>query len=201
MEVRAARVRVKAPEEKRGAVPFVDVNAILIREPDPPSGEPGVEWLLLTDLPIGSKAEIEAVIELYTRRWQIELYFHTLKSGCRVEERQLETDHNLLALIAMYMIVAWHVEYLTNLARMAPDLSCATVLDDDEWRAAYALNEMEPPPTTPPPLRVILARIAALGGFHPTKANPHPGSKSVWIGLQRIKDVAFGCRLAKRLAL
>lgn len=89
----------------------------------------------------------------------------------------------------MYMIVAWRVEYLTMLARSNPELPCDRVLENDEWEAAYAATQEKTPPKRPPPPGKMLPMIASLGGFRETKPDRAPGPKSVWIGLQRLKDI------------
>jgi hypothetical protein len=195
VEVRAQRVTVMAPKDKPDAVPSTDINAVFVSEPNPPPGQVAIEWMLLTDLPIDTLAAVEDVIEIYGQRWGIEVYFYTLKSGCQVEQRQLEADQNLTACIAMYMVVAWRVEYLTMLARSNPDLPCDAVLETDEWRAAYAATQKRRPPRRAPSLSTMLPMIASLGGFRAKRDNPTPGPKSVWIGLQRLKDIALGWSL------
>ena len=44
-------------------VPNVKVNAVFVSEASPPEGEPPVEWLLLTTLPIGLFEEACQVVE------------------------------------------------------------------------------------------------------------------------------------------
>src|SRR3954469_21374678 len=59
-----------------------------VRE-SPPVGETAIEWMLFTSEPIGTLAEIEAVVAHYPARWIIEEYFKALKTGCAFEKRQL----------------------------------------------------------------------------------------------------------------
>lgn len=82
VHIRAKRVRVNAPKDRTVTVPFVDMNAVFVSEADPPPGEPGLEWMLLKDLAIDTLAAVEDIIDLYTKRWGIEVYFSTLKRGC-----------------------------------------------------------------------------------------------------------------------
>lgn len=55
----------------------------LVREIHPPVGESPVEWLLLTTLPIETLEDVWKLVEHYYGRWSIEVFFRTLKSGCR----------------------------------------------------------------------------------------------------------------------
>ena len=83
---------------------------------------------------IETAEEVQQVVEYYCLRWQIEVYFRTLKSGCRVEERQFETLSHIENSLAVYTIVAWRVMYLRCLGRACPDLSCAVALTPSEWK-------------------------------------------------------------------
>ena len=59
-------------------------------------------------------------LEWYARRWSIEVYHRILKSGGRVEARQLETARRLQNCLATDMIVAWRIHHLTVLGRGWP---------------------------------------------------------------------------------
>jgi hypothetical protein len=45
----------------------------------------------------------------YSRRWGIEVYHRTVKSGCRIQDRRLEHTDNLQACLAIDLVVAWRV--------------------------------------------------------------------------------------------
>jgi hypothetical protein len=49
------------------------------------------------------------------------VYFKVLKSGCRIEQLQLETRERLQPALAFYMIIAWRVLFLTMLGRECPE--------------------------------------------------------------------------------
>ena len=64
------------------------VNVVLVHEVDPPPGETPIEWLLLTSLPVDGFVQAGTVIEYYTCRWVVEVFFRVLKGGCTVEDLQ-----------------------------------------------------------------------------------------------------------------
>jgi len=90
-------------------LPAVEITALLASEPAPPTGEAPVEWLLLTNLPVDTPAQALEKIQWYLCRWQIEVYFRILKSGCRIQKLQLEKLERLGPALACYRIVAWRV--------------------------------------------------------------------------------------------
>ena len=62
-------------------MPPANVNALLVREEDPPKGATPVEWLLLTTLPCDTLKAALQVLTWYTYRWRIERYHFILKSA------------------------------------------------------------------------------------------------------------------------
>ena len=91
VEIRVLRVAVKPPHE-RSYLPSVTLNVVLAEEVNGPCDGTDVSWLLLTSLPIGTAEEVLKVIDYYVARWAVEIYFRTWKTGCKVEEIQLETQ-------------------------------------------------------------------------------------------------------------
>jgi hypothetical protein len=189
--VRAARVLLRGPGRPGGKLPDIDVNAILVKEEHPPAGAEAIEWLLFTRLPIETFAEVTTVLGYYCCRWEIEVYFHTLKSGCKIEELQLERQDRYEVCLAMYMIVAWRVLYLLMLGRTSPEMPCDEVLTEAEWKSVYIIATKEQPPATPPPLAEMVPMIAEMGGYINRKNDGPPGPQTMWIGLQRMRDFAI----------
>ena len=194
LTIRATRVKLRGPQRAGGHLADVDVNAILVREKNPPKGEEPIEWLLLTSLPIKTFKQVCKVIEYYTCRWQIEIYFRVLKSGCKVEERQFEDASRYLPCLALYMVVAWRVMYVMMLGREYPEMSCEDVFSEDEWKAVYMVSQKEAPPNKPPTLEDIIYMIATLGGHLGRTHDDRPGPKTMWVGMQRMMDLALAWR-------
>jgi len=192
--VRAARVRLRGPARPGGKLTDVEVNAVLVREEAPPPGEEPIEWILLTSLPIATVEEVLRVVEYYCCRWQIEVYFRILKSGCKVEESQLETAEAFLPYLALCMIVAWRVQYVMMLGRDCPELPCDIAFDAEEWQSVYAVVKGCPPPAEPPSMGTMVKLIASLGGYLGRKCDGEPGPKAMWIGLRRMADLALAWR-------
>ena len=192
--IRAARVKLRGPSRPGGKLPDLEVNVVLVSEPNPPPGAEPIEWILLTDLPIDTVEDVLRVIDYYMCRWQIEIYFRILKSGCKVEESQLETAARFEPYLALCMIVAWRIMYVMMLGRECPDLPCDMAFDDDEWQAVYATVKKEPPPSQPPSMKTMVGLIASLGGWLGRKCDGEPGPKAMWVGMQRMTDLALGWR-------
>lgn len=194
LTIQAARVKLQGPWRPGGKLPDLAVNAVLVREVNPPPGEEPIEWLLLTNLPVNTFKQVCLVIDYYCCRWQIEIYFRVLKSGCRVEQRQLETAARFKPCLALYMIVAWRVMYVLMLGRKCPEMPCDLVFSQDEWKAVYTVVRHQPPPKKAPTLEEMVYMIASLGGYLGRTHDGPPGPKTTWIGMQRMMDLALGWR-------
>lgn len=186
--LRVARLTLKAPYRPGTKLPPVEVSAILAHEDNPPAGEEPIRWLLLTSLPVDSAAQAVEILQWYLCRWQIEIFFRILKSGCHIEDLQLEKLERLEPALAFYLIIAWRVLYLTMLGRTCPELPCNVVFADDEWQAVYIVAKRQPPPDMPPTLDEMVRMVAGFGGFLNRKGDGFPGPQTLWIGLQRCRD-------------
>lgn len=193
VEVRAGRVLLRPPAASDRPLPSVMVNVVMVREMNPPDDEEPVEWILLTTLPIDTIEEVRQIIQYYCVRWMIEVFFRTLKSGCRVEKRRFEHMDRLLPCVAVYLIVAWRTLMLCRLGRSCPDMDCEAVFEPSEWKSVWVVIHRTDPPQEPPKLGVMLRLIAQLGGYvnRPNRPDP-PGPQTIWLGLQRMHDLAWG---------
>jgi hypothetical protein len=189
--IRAARVTLQAPWRPDRKLPNLSINVVLAGEIDPPADEPPVEWLLLTSLPIDDEAQVRSVIKYYAARWMIEVLFKTLKSGCRAEERRFESLDSFLPCLAVYLIVSWRTLLVCRLGRSCPDISCEAIFDPAEWQSVYRVVRGRHPPPTPPRLADMVRLVAQLGGYVNRKRDDEPGPQTVWLGLQRLHDIAL----------
>lgn len=187
--VRAACVTLRPPWRPDRKLPPVTINVVLVSEVNPPAEDVPVEWLLITSLPIGNIEQVQQVIQYYCTRWMIEVFFHVLKSGCKVEERLFEYMDRLLPCLAVYVIVAWRTLYVCRLGRSCPEIDCEAVFEPSEWQSVWKVVRREDPPAQPPPLGVIVRLIAQLGGYINRKGT-QPGPQTIWIGMQRMHDFA-----------
>ena len=190
VDVRAVRVTLRPP---RRGLPSVEVNVVLVREASPPPGDIAVEWLLITTLPIDDQESVRRIVRYYATRFMIEVFFRVLKSGCRVEERRFEHIDRLLPCVAVYLIVAWRTLMVCRLGRSCPEMDCEAIFEPAEWKSVWAVTQGESPPRTPPTLGLMIRLVAQLGGYvnHPGRKDP-PGPQTIWLGLQRTRDLAWG---------
>ena len=108
----------------------------------------------------------------------------------------VETAERLWRALAIYLVVAFRVLWIDLLARSRPEDPCTIILTDDEWRALYCHRfKTRTPPREPPSVRTATRWIAALGGFLGRKGDGEPGVKTLWRGIDRLRDIVVVWRL------
>jgi hypothetical protein len=190
VEVRAKTLTLRPPPRPDRKLPPVTVNVVLVREPNPPPGEPPVEWILVTTLPINTLKQVRTIVEYYCVRWCVEVFFRTLKSGCRIERRRFEHIDRVLPCLGVYLIVAWRTLFVCHLGREFPDLDCEMIFEPSEWKAVWVTVHKKKPPKKVPSLSEMVPLVASLGGYI-KRSNSEPGAQTVWIGMQRMYDLAL----------
>lgn len=182
--VRARRVSLLA-----GKGGTVWATCVVAREIGAPAGTKPVQWRLLTNREASTIADVVELIDWYRARWEIETFFHVVKNGCRIEALQLPAVERLERAIALFMFVAWRIAHLMRTGRTCPDLDASLFFDPDEIRGTYLLTK-KTPPATPPTINQVLRLIATLAGFLARKDDGKSGVKTMWLGLQRVRNAA-----------
>lgn len=165
----------------------VEATVIVAKEINVPNHVESIEWILLTNLSVVTYEEACEKIQWYLCRWEIEIYFKILKSGCNVEKLQL-SDNNFDICLRLYMIIAWRILFVTMLGRACPEMSCEIVFSSEEWQTAFILTKKTKPPEKALSLNEMIKMLASLGGYMNRKSDPMPGVKTIWIGLRNLQE-------------
>jgi hypothetical protein len=155
-------------------------------------------WRLVTNVPVTDFASAVEKIQWYGQRWSIEEFHRILKSGCGVEDRQLETVERLSKIMVMDVLVAWRVLALTRTARRAESLPAAECFGEDELAVLKQLQLKKGKVVTAEvTVREAVRLVAQLGGFLARKGDGEPGSMTLWRGLECLSQLTLGYQLAK----
>ena len=195
LEMRWASVTLQPPKRKPN-LEAVHVWAIHAYESAPPDGVDALEWMLLTTTEVKDNAGASEQMGWYERRWGIEVYHRILKSGCRIESRRLEDVRRLRNCLAIDMVVAWRIYYLTMMGKETPEVPCTVYFTDAEWKALSTFTaRVKVPPKAPPTLHVAVGMIAALGGHLGRAGDKDPGAEVLWRGMACLADLAAAYEL------
>jgi len=189
--LKVVSVTLRPPFRPEIKLPPVTVTVVMVHEYAPPSGEEPLHWVLLTSLPVADVRSAQHIVRIYSARWDIEIFFRTWKTGCRIEALQLSSRARLEPCLGIYAIVTWRLLYLSRLGRVAPDVSAEHMFSAWELKAVRALacglKRSSKPDHT---LAEVLRTIAMIGGFLGRTNDGVPGVETLWRGLTRVYDVA-----------
>ena len=198
VELRYRRIRVLPPIGKQKRYPALTLTVIHATERGKPTDRPAIEWKLITDLPVATRAAAIEKLRWYAQRWKIEVFHKILKSGCRAEDARLRTAERLVRLIAVFCILGWRVFWMTMMRRVAPDAIPKLILTHVE---IGLLDRLIPDKTIPSvtagTLAAYLTKVAQLGGYRARTKDPPPGNTVMWRGLSRLTDINLGYMLAR----
>jgi hypothetical protein len=190
LEIRVVQARLQRPPGSKADAKEITVWIIEAEEKDPPEGEPGLRWVLISTAAIESLGDACERVRWYGKRWLIERLHFTLKSGLRVERLQIDDATSLGHAISLYYVLAYRLLQMAYQAREDPDQPAEQVLSPDNpavlrYRSGKTIRTA----------REAIREIARLGGYQYYKNAPPPGVKSLWSGRRyltagKTRDVA-----------
>ena len=195
-EIRIGPVLVLPPKKRAGEAEPLPAWLVRVLEPDPPPGEEGLEWLLLSSEGAATAEWAERNVSWYEKRWGIEEYFRLLKSGTRIEDRRLRDAEALGKCLVFDAITAWRVFSLERYARDAPETPAAAVLTADELAVIGAVTEAErlrPPrergQPVGPDIRSWVLLLARMRGWRPKQRRELPGNEVLWQAYRQLQTM------------
>ncbi len=199
LTVKFTTMIVRPPTGKQKKYQHQELQIIHAEERDPPADRPAIFWKLITNLPVETHEDAVHKLGWYARRWTIETFFKTLKTGCRIEDVRLTTADRLANYIALCCVVAWRISWLTILARQTPQGSPEAVFTHTE----RILLERARTPRSQNHARDLafyLTAVARPGGYLDRKSDPPPGTTVIWRGFTRLADLEQGFRAAQQMS-
>jgi hypothetical protein len=215
----ALRTRPKQPARRaKIAVSFAEVTVLVPRQPaaslkaldpkpipqwvvwaheldPPPELKEPIDWMLLTSLPVGTLEEAMAVIGYYEKRWIIEEWHKALKTGCRVEGRQLQTSEGLEALAGLLSVVAVRLLQLKEMGRRQPGRQAVELVPARYVELVHRARRGRGRPEEWT-IRDFFRGVAGLGGFLGRKRDGEPGWITIWRGWEVLHWMLQGAQLA-----
>lgn len=165
-------------------------------EVDAPPGVEPVEWILATSVPVEDAAAALERLDWYTARWLVEEYHQCLKTGCRIERRDLEHAERITRLLGFLAPIAVRLLQLRETARLDPEQPAANVVDRLRISVLAAQLEVDAATMT---ARDFWRGVAQLGGFIGRRGDQEPGWKTLWRGWLYLDTLVRGVRLAASL--
>jgi Transposase DDE domain len=203
LSVRFGKVRICRPKSCSDphAPAEIELSAIEVRELNPPPGEEGINWRLLSTHGVETVEDALRLIGWYRQRWHIEQLFRTVKrQGLDIEDSSIVEGDALEKLAVIALIAACQTMQLV-LARASPhDTQPASlVFDDRELQVLDALQarlqgrtEKQQNPHQHGTLRWAAWSIARLGGWTGYESDKSTGPITMRDGLERFRAIVQG---------
>lgn len=190
LEVRIGKIKVPRPKHVSPWVRElkqspIEMQVIEVVEVNPPKGVTPIRWVLLTSLPVTNFEDAWIVIRYYELRWLVEEYHKALKSGCKVETRQLKTADRLEAFVGLTSVVAIRLLQLKSVARTAPDTPAKKVVPS-VWLQMLKLARKKLSRVHDLTVGEFYREVAKLGGFLGRKNDGDPGWITIWRGWEKL---------------
>jgi hypothetical protein len=203
LEVRFGPLWMPPPQHKSRYVKKLNPSPIPmwvvhVVEVDAPEGVEPIEWILFTSLPVERFADAWLIIGYYEKRWLIEEWHKALKTGCRLEHRQLKTAGRLEALAGLLSVVGVRLLQLKSAARTMPDRPAREMVPE-RWIAMLQAARKNKKVLRPAPMSVgeFYRQLAMFGGFLGRKSDGEPGWITIWRGWQKLYLIVRGAELVQ----
>jgi hypothetical protein len=184
-------------EPRAGKEPLT-VWVIRVWEEQAPEGEEPLEWLLLTSVPTTTLEEAWERVDWYRHRWLVEDYHQCLKSGCRIEERQLQTVDGLIRLLGLLSPLAVRLLQVRACAREDPERPAYEVIEPLMLAVLAERTGGSPLSMT---LGTFWIEVARMGGYLARSHDGPPGWRTIWKGWLSLQTLLEGAQLAFHLRL
>src|SRR5713226_1350741 len=192
-------LRLLPPEHQQASQvrPLV-VWVVRVWEPSPPEGVEALEWVLLTSVPTATLAQAWERVDWYRARWIVEDYHQGLKTGCSIEERQLQSYEALRRLLGLLAPTAVRLLQLRAVARETPERLASEILPTDLVQVVALLAKV---PAAALTAQQCWHAIARCGGYLRRRSSGPPGWKTLGKGWFYVQTLLEGVHLATRLSL
>ena len=154
--------------------------------------------MLLTSVPTTTREQAWERVGWDEHRWVVEDEHQCLKTGCRLEERQVQSAARLIRLLGLLSPLAVRLLQLRACARREPERPAREVLDTDLLVMVAAQAGQAPALMT---TGAFWKAVAQMGGYLARHGDGPPAWKTLWRGWLRVQTLLEGVHLASHLRL
>lgn len=172
-----------------------ELTAWVVRvwETHPPQGQEPLEWMVLTTVPVLCPADAWEVVQWYRWRWMLEDFHKALKTGCRIEQRSLQSVKALWNMLAVLTPIAVRLLLIRQAAQQAEETPALEVVSQEVIRVVISLDKRHRTIST---AKELWHAIARLGGYLDRSCDGPPGWQTLWKGWMRVMFTLEGVHLA-----
>jgi len=201
LQLRVARIVLKAPGRRRKTLPLL---AVLASEPTtPPKGAKRLHWLLLSTDGTADRSGAELVLERYAGTWAIEEYFRAFKRAARSKNRFFGEPDDLRKCLTNDALFSWRIFDILRAAKDEPDRLALDFFAQDELVTLYfcmenvGFNDVSQSLSADLSIRQAAIDVGRYSGFLPSKLQPLPGPEKMRQSMTKLEPAVFMYRALK----
>lgn len=188
LEVKYLLIEIPGPPGRKDE--SIECNLIQVVEVNPPENQDPLNWYLLTSVEVNSFEDALKIIDWYKYRWIIEEYHKSIKTGCKVQSKQLKTSFRIENYLAIAGIIAVKLLQIRDLVRVMPDEIASKVIDPLSLKVIQGYHKTKKDLT----VKEYYILVAKMGGFLDRKSDGEPGWQTLWKGQMQLFWMIEGAR-------
>jgi hypothetical protein len=205
LEIRFSPVVLRKPQHGAADLPAtVSLTVVDVREISEAQDSEPIHWRLLTSQQVPDFAAAQQVVLSYRRRWTIEVYFHTLKTGgIDIEAADISKPSAMMNLVAAGCVASVTIMQLVRARDGNTEQKITDAFDPDDQPVLEALStelegktERQKNPHPKGSLAFAAWVIARLGGW--TGYYGKPGPLVMRRGIEEFRQIKRGVALKLR---
>src|SRR2546423_109050 len=185
-------------QEPRASKEPLSVGVIRVWEEQARDAEQPLEWVLLTSVPTTTLEQAWERVDWYRRSFLVEDYHQCLKSGCRIEQRQLQTVDGLMRLLGLLSPLAVRLLQVRACAREDPQRPASEVIEPLMLAVLAEHAGRSPLSMT---VGTFWIEVARMGGYLARSHDGPPGWRTIWKGWLSLQTLLEGAHLILHLRL
>ncbi len=192
LKVDWTKVKILPPRnrpEERNAEP---IEGWCVRAWEEGEHEDALEWMLFCTVAVIDADSALEKVGWYTKRWLIEEYHKSLKTGCRMEKRQLRSAAGIKRLLGFLGIVAVRLLQLREISRSTPEVPAMEAVPELMVKIVAGRLEVSEKMS----LGEFWRNVARVGGFIGRKSDGAPGWQTLWKGWMRVLEMHWAAEFA-----
>ena len=152
------------------------------------------QWLLLTSLEAQALEQAITVVKLYAKRWGVERFHYTMKSGAlKVNTLQFDDIETTFNAFALYSIVAWRIMYLNFAVKTQPEQTPQRYFSEQELKILQTKDTQ-----ANQSMHHAIRALGKLVNWVPTTKQPYPKIKITAEALWKLKELTLFLTILKQ---
>ena len=180
------RLPPKSGEFKDGRK--IRTNFVIAVETNPKPGEEPIVWYLETNLPASTLDECLLVVDIYVKRWNIEVKHRNDKNTFDIDQINCDDVEKVKNAITIRLIVSWYTMFINRLSRVYKNTDANVIFDNRAKNELAQILGIPPQIDSEPHITLYDAVrcVSKLAGYTDRRCDSHPGDQLFGKGLKEL---------------